>query len=150
MATRTPPEWRFVNDRQHWTIRDASDQGFPMNGEWRINFGGNKPRLQSGVQSWRAEAARSMEMEAAYKGKATTARIFWKRLDDDKFDTKKSMALELNPDGKFHTYRIDLGRSPEYRGLIIGLTMDPVSEARPGEQLAVKRISFVAPKEVLP
>ena len=138
MATKTPPAWHFVKDRQHWTLRDATDQGFPMKGEWRIKFGARKPRLESATQCWRAASAPSMDLEMACTGQAASALVFWKRLDDDKYDTKKSLALELNPDGIFHTYHLDLASSPEYRGLVTGLAIEPVAEPRPGEEMAIK------------
>jgi hypothetical protein len=140
MAAKTPPAWRFLKDRQHWTLRDATDQGFPLNGEWRIKFGAGKPRLESATQCWRAANAASMDLEIAYTGQATTARIFWKRLDDDPYDPKKSLALDLNPDGKFHTYHLDLASSLEYRNLILGVAIEPVAQPRPGEEMAIKSI----------
>jgi hypothetical protein len=140
MATKTPPAWRFVNDRQHWTMRNATDQGFPMTGEWRIKFGEKKPRLETGIQCWRAESGAAMDLEMAYTGQATTARIFWKRLDDDKYDDKKSLSLELHPDGKAHRYHLDLGASVEYRDLITGLAIEPLKETRSGEEMAIKSI----------
>jgi len=147
MATRTPPAWRFVKDRQHWTMRNATDGGFPLNGEWRIKFGTSKPHLASAVQCWRAESAPSMELEIAYHGQATTARIFWQRLDDDKCDTGKSLALDLNPDGKVHKYHLDLASSREYRDLIIGLAIEPVTQPRPGEEMAIKSVILSAERK---
>jgi hypothetical protein len=131
-ATRTPPTWRFVKDRQHWTIRDAADQSFPIAGEWRIKFGENKPRLDSPIHCWRAESAPSMDLEIASTGAVTTARILWKRLDADQWDTSKSLGLDLNPDGKFHRYHLNLASSREYRDLIVGVAIEPVAQPRPG------------------
>ena len=128
-------------------MRNATDQGFPMNGEWRIKFGANKPRLESAVQCWRAENAPSADLEIAYSGKATTAQIFWKRLDDDKYDTQKSLSLDLTSDGKFHRYHLNLGSSPEYRDLIIGLAIEPATQARLGEEMAVKSIVLSAERK---
>ncbi len=142
MATKTLPVWRFASDRQHWTLRDATDQGFPMKGQWAIALGAKPPRLESPVQCWRAEAAPILELEIAYTGKATTARVFWKRLDDEQGDNKKSLPLDLMPDAQFHTYRLDLRASKEYRDLIVGLAIEPVSEPRPGETIAVKSITL--------
>jgi hypothetical protein len=146
MATKTPPAWRFVSDRQHWSLREATDQGFPLQGEWRIKFGAGKPRLESPTQCWRAESAPAMDLEIACTGQATTARLFWKRLDDDKFDPRKSLPLDLNADGKFHTYHLEFASSPEYRGLIIGLALEPVAAARPDEEIAIKSIVMSAAK----
>jgi hypothetical protein len=144
MATRTPPAWRFDRDRQHWTLREASDQGFPLIGEWRIKFGAKTPHLESATQCWRAESAQEADLDLAYSAPATSARILWKRLDDDKFDARKSLSLELNPDGKFHLYRLNLSSSPEYQGLITGLAIDPVAQPRPGAELTLKSIVLSA------
>lgn len=140
MATKTPPAWRFLQDRQHWTLRNATDEGFPLNGAWRIKFGAKTPRLESPTQGWRADAAASLQVELAYTGQATTARVAWKRLDHDKYDASQSLPLELIPDGQFHTYRLNLAASPEYRGLLIGLALEPVAQPRPGEQMAIRSI----------
>ena len=126
--------------RQHWTVRDATDQGFPLKGEWRIKFGAKKPRLESGTQCWRADAGSKITLTAAYSGKATTARVYWKRLDEDRYDARKSMTVELKPDGAFHSYTIQLTASPEYRGLVTSLAIDPVSAPRPGEEIAIRSI----------
>ena len=145
-ATKTAPAWHFVSDRQHWVVRDATDQGFPLKGEWRIKFGARPPRLESPTQSWRAESAPTVDLEIASTGQPTTARIFWKRFDDPKFDVHKSLPFELKPDGRFHTYHLDLASSLEYRGLLIGLAIEPVSVARLDEEIAIKSIVMSAVK----
>ena len=128
-------------------MRDATDGGFPLNGEWRIKFGMSKPHLASAIQCWRAESAPSMELEIDYHGQATTARIYWQRLDDDKCDTRKSLALDLNPDGKVHKYHLDLASSWEYRDLIIGVAIEPVAQPRPGEEMAIRSIILSAERK---
>ena len=147
LATKTPPAWRFVKDRQHWTMRNATDQGFPLNGEWRIKFGANKPSLESAVQCWRAENAPFADLEIAYSGQAATARICWKRLDDDKYDALKSLNLTLTSDGEFHRYHLNLASSRKYRELIIGLAIEPVTQPRPGEEMAIKSVILSAERK---
>jgi hypothetical protein len=115
--------------------------------EWRVKFGANTPRLESAVQCWRAESVPSADLEIAYDGQATTARIFWRRLDDDKYDTQKSVGLDLASDGKFHKYRLKLASSLEYRDLIIGLAIEPVTQPRPGEGMAIKSIILSAERK---
>jgi hypothetical protein len=139
-ATKTPPAWRFGTDRQHWTLRDAADAGFPLKGEWRVTFGEKKPRLTGPTFAWRAEAAPRLVMEAACKGTPTAARIRWKRLDDPKFDDEKSATVDLNPDGVFREVAVDLSASPAWRGLITQLAIDPVAKPRPGEEIAIRSI----------
>lgn len=147
MATRTPPAWRFVNDRQHWTMRGATDGGFPLNEEWRIQFGANKPHLESGVQCWQAESAPGMDLEIACTGTITAVRIYWKRLDDQQCHIKRSLTLHLNPDGKFHKYHLKLASSPEYRDLIIGVAIEPETQPRLGEEMAIKSILLSSARE---
>lgn len=143
MAAKAPPTWQFTHDRQHWTVRDATDQGFPLRGEWRINLGDRKPRLESGIRCWRAEDAPVLTLRLAYAGQGNTARVFWKRLDDDHFDQQKSLALQLTADGQFHAYHLDLKSSPAYHGLLTGLAVEPVDQPRPGETVAIQSIELV-------
>lgn len=143
LATKSPPAWRFEADRQHWTLHGATDQGFPLNGEWRIRFGDRVPRLESPTQCWRAEQAPVMELEFAYSGPATTARLFWKRLDAEIYDPKRSLAFDLAPDGKVQTRRLNLSALPEYRGLITGLAIEPVTTPKPGGQIEIRSISLL-------
>jgi hypothetical protein len=105
-----------------------------------IYLGLDKPHLESAVQCWRAESAPALELEVVCKGQKAAARVFWKRLDDEKWDTNKSLSMELNPDGRFQVYRLDLSRSPEYRGLIVGLAIELASPPHPGEEMAIRSI----------
>jgi hypothetical protein len=144
LASRRPPAWLFNKDRQHWTLRNATDQGYPLQGEWRIKCGSEKPRLESGIRCWRAESAPLLDIEIACTGKANMARVFWQRLDEDRWDSKKSLDLALKPDGRFHQYQLDLASAVEYRGLIIGLAIELKEPSRPGDELAIKSIRLSA------
>ena len=142
MAAKTPPVWRFQHDRQHWTLRGATDQGFPLDGEWRITLGDRKPRLESGIRFWRAEDARSMKMRLAYRGQVTSVRVFWRRLSDEGFDDRRSLTVPLNADGQMHTYQVDFAGSPDYKGLLSGLAIETVAEPQPGAVLTLRTIEF--------
>jgi hypothetical protein len=146
MATKGPPSWRFEKDRQHWTLRDAVDAGFPPKGEWRVTFGEKKPRLAGPTFAWRAEDAPRLVMEAAFKGTPTAARVRWTRRDAPKFDDAKSVTVELKPDGAFREVEADLSASPEWRGLITQLAIDPVEKPRPGEAIAIRSIVLRKPR----
>jgi hypothetical protein len=114
-----------------------------MKGEWRIKCGEKRFRLESGVRCWRAESAPKGELTATCTGRPMTIQVFWKRLDDDKYDGRKGLSLTLNADGKFGAYKLDLSSSPEYRGLITGLAIEPVAQPKPGEEIVVKSIVLV-------
>lgn len=146
MASRTPPAWHFKHDRQHWTLRHATDQGFPLRGEWRITCGDAPPRLESGTRCWRAEEAASLTIDLASCRGITHFRLFWKRLDDDKFDAAKSLVVEAAPAGHSAVRRVVLASSPEYRGLITGLAIEPEGRSVGGAGFAIRSIVLSADK----
>ncbi len=144
MATRTPRAWRFARDRQHWTLQNATDQGLPLDGEWRISWGSGTPRLESPTRCWRVETAPLLELRMGCMAPSPSARVFWKRLDDDQFDEKKSLTVKLIPDGVLRRYYADLASSPEYRGLITGLAIEFLGQPRPGDSLGIRSIMLSA------
>lgn len=147
MATRTPPAWHFNRDRQHWTVRNATDQGFPLRGEWRIMSGDKKPRLESGTRCWYAQSAPVIAMKLAFSPGWSKLRVYWKRLDDDKFDLAKSIVMKTGSNGRFGVRLVVLASSPEYRGLITGLAIEPEGQPPAGSELAIKSIVLSAERK---
>ncbi len=72
------------------------------------------------------------------------ARIYWKRLDADSYDSLRSCVVHLNADGKFHSYRLNLASIAQYRDLITGLAIEPEGQPRPGGQWVIKSIVLSA------
>ncbi len=141
MANRALPAWQFTHDRQHWTLRNATDQGFPCHGEWRVKFGEQQPRLESGTRCWETEEAPELALTAAYAGREPVLlKVLWKRLGDDAFKSNQSLRFQLNPDGKFHTYHLALKDSSGYRGLATGLAIEPADASQPRAELAIRSI----------
>ena len=145
MASRTLPAWHFDRDRQHWTLRNGTDAGFPLNKEWRIKVGAAKPHLERDTQFWRAESAPTLVLKLAHAGEIPAIRVFWRRLDDANFDDKKSAILPLNPDAKSHSYQLKLADSPEYRGLITALAIETVNQPPSGTELILQSIELQRP-----
>jgi hypothetical protein len=83
-----------------------------VRGEWLIELGGQKARVQGPAQCWRAEQFSAVKMELANSGKATQARLFWKRPGDEGFDEKRSRTFELAHSEKVRTYRLELAAAP--------------------------------------
>jgi len=50
--------------------------------------------------------------------------------------------FQVEPDGEFHTYEVDLSGSATYRGKIAGLRFDPVEAGAVGERVDIVFISF--------
>jgi hypothetical protein len=146
MADRRPPAWRFQHDRQHWTVRDATDSGFPMSGAWTVQLGERVARLESGGRCWRAQEASSMKLRIASTGGPMTARIYWKRLEEEHFDRERSVPLELAGDGKVRSQVVQLGSAPSYSGLITGLAIELGPQSRSGQTLTLHSIELVRAK----
>lgn len=142
MADRKPPAWRFERDRQHWTLRNATDSGFPLSGAWTIRLGDQLAHLESGGHCWRAEEAPTLRLRATYQGRPTTARIYWKRLGDERFDRERSVSLKWEGDGQVQVQDVDLGRQESYRGLITTLAIEPSEQPRPGETLTLHAVEL--------
>ncbi len=137
MAAKAPPTWKFVSDRQHWVAVDAEEQSFPTAEGWRVRFGPGASRLESSVRCWRAESARFLDLEIASDGPPRSVRILWRRLDDDKFDPRKSVLSGLAGGGKLAHYRVNLAASAEYRGLLTGLAIE-LAQPQSGVEIVLK------------
>ncbi|HEX2973877.1 MAG TPA: hypothetical protein VHP11_16205 [Tepidisphaeraceae bacterium] len=137
-----PPAWRFEKDRQHWQYRDAIDTGWPIQGELHVLLEGQRPQLIGPAGFWLAKGAPKLRIEAACHTQRTQATVGWKRFDEDHFTPGKSVTFAIKPDGQYHTYEIDLSASPEYRGAITGLRLEPVPAGGKGEWIKIKSISF--------
>ncbi len=139
---RIPPSYRFVKDRQHWHYENASDTGWPIAGELNIVPQGGNPQLIGPMQMWEARSAPTLIIDAAFTTDQTHAKLFWKRSDAPEFSEDRRITFSTIPDGKYHTYVVNLSHSPEYRGAITGIRLDPAMSGKPGESIRVKTIAF--------
>jgi hypothetical protein len=89
---------------------------------------------------WAAQDAPKLYIRAAYHTTQDRAQLFWRAPWED-FTEAKSMQFTINNDGKFHTYALDLGASPDYTGTIGALRLDPVFTAEPGGTVDIAYIS---------
>lgn len=137
-----PPSYRFSRDRQGWYYVNATDTGWPIRGELKVSLDTDNPQMIGPTGFWKAEKAPKLTLEAAYSTKQTQARVFWKRSDAPEFDPARSLSFDIVPDGKFHRYTVDLAASPEYRGAVTGLRIDPVVSGGKGDYVRVRSISL--------
>jgi len=143
--SHAPPVYHFAQDRQHWRYHNAVDTGWPINGELHVLPEKPDPQLIGPSGFWFAKDAPTLRVEAAFKIQQTEARIFWSRFDDDSFAESRSMTFQIEPDGKYHVYEIDLSGSPEFRGAITGLRLDPAEVGNQGDWVKIRSISFASP-----
>jgi len=139
---KSPPDYRFEKDRQHWIYRNATDAGRPIRGELEISLDKNDPQLIGPVGFWQARDVPKMYIHAACSTQDTGARLFWRTHSGPGFAEQRSVSFETRPDGQYHTYEIDLSSSPHYKGAITGLRLDPVSTGRKGDYINIEYISW--------
>jgi len=60
-------------------------------------------------------------------GAQPIGQVFWVREDDPKWSESKSVRFPLPIDGQWHELRVDLTQSPEWKGIITQLRLDPGS-----------------------
>ncbi|MBI3679838.1 MAG: hypothetical protein HY235_05520 [Acidobacteria bacterium] len=135
------PEYIFRRDRQHWTYTNASDTGWPVRGRLRIGVEGEDPYLTGPPGLWRAEEVAKLYIRAAHRTKQDRAELFWS-VPGQGFSAVRRLPFDVITDGRYHTYEIDMASSPEWRGWITGLRLDPVASGSPGEFVDVKYISW--------
>lgn len=137
-----PPSYRFDRDRQHWRYANATDAGWPIHGELLVRLESDDPQVIGPPGFWQAAAAPKFSLEAAFHTSDGHARVFWSRADDPHFSGAKSVTFDVVPDGKFRRYVVDLSASPEYRGAITGLRLDPEPSGRAGDWVRLRSLSL--------
>lgn len=73
-------------------------------------------------------------------GAQPIGQIFWIREDDPNWSESKSIRFPLPADEQWHELRIDLSQSPEWKGTITQLRLDPGSGAGIGLELDYVRL----------
>ena len=140
-ARRATPDYRFARDRQHWHYDNAVDGGWPIRGEIVVGVDQANPQIVGPDCFFLAAQAPKLRIEAAFRGAPGTARVYWKRYDAPTFAPKRSIAFPVPSSRGYTTYMIPLASSPEFRGAITGLRIDPPGW-RPGESIHIRRIAF--------
>ena len=141
--SRGLPSWSFQTDRQGWFYHQARDTGWPVKGHLDVLIEENDPQLLSPPVLWMAEEAPFLEVEAALHSPHRSARVYWKALESGSEGPSgrwESMAFPVQPDGEYHTYRVRLADSPNYRGALVGLRWDPAPAGTAGDWVRVRSI----------
>jgi len=136
------PDYNFEKDRQHWVYRNTTDAGWPIRGELNISLVQNDPQIIGPAGFWQACDVPRIYIHAACSTHDTGARLFWKTHSQPGFSEQRSVSFEIRPDEQYHTYEIDLSSSPQYKGAIMGLRLDPVSTGHEGDYIKIDYISW--------
>jgi hypothetical protein len=135
------PNYRFRGDRQSWTLWNATDRGFPITGALRVSVAEDDPQLIGPAAWWRAKRVPRIYVRGRWHTTQNVAEVFWRHpLLGESGERRR--AFRVVNDGLFHTYRVDLFRTPTYRGGIGGLRLDPVFSAEPNGLVDITCISW--------
>lgn len=144
LAERGLPAWTFAEGRSHWHVEGGLDAGRPREGMWRVPLEAGAPRLVSPVRCWRAEDAASVELDAACAGGSTTLRLRWRCLGDgEPWNPARVLTVPAAGDGAFARQRFAVAGHPHWTGLVTGIAIETVEGARPGAELALRRVAVL-------
>ncbi|HYE18757.1 MAG TPA: hypothetical protein VEA69_09950 [Tepidisphaeraceae bacterium] len=137
-----PPDWRFEDSRHYWYYVNATDAGWPIKGELRIDLSKKRgPMLASPTTFFAAAEAPKLYIECAAAVANPNARVFWARHDRPRMADDMSMAFKLPAnDGKFHTVAVEVGKSEQWTGHVTDLRVDPGPGGVKGDEVRIKRI----------
>ncbi len=141
------PDYHFNKDRQHWWFVNAEDAGSPVEGCLRLKVEQDDPQMIGPEAFWDARDVPKLYLRAAYHTKQAEAELFWQTREEPSFSPERRVKFTVQPDGKFHTYELDLAGAAGYRGTITGLRFDPVAAGSKGEFVDVAFISYKGPDE---
>ncbi len=134
------PDYIFKKDRQHWTYKGLKDQGYPIKNELHVDLK-EKGSMTGPPGFWKAEDVPTLYIKAAYRSSSTYGRIYWTTRGEKK-SKKKSIRFKIKPGDEYHTYKIDLSSSSDYKSIIIGLKLTPAEESGVGDYVKIKCISY--------
>jgi hypothetical protein len=136
------PNYFFAHDRQHFTEVNASDAGFPIAGALRLRVN-DDPQLIGPEQEWPASRVPRLYIRGAWHTQQSLAQLYWGRPSHNSlFSEDRSERFRVRPDGRFHTYRLDLAHNPGYTGMIESVRLDPIANSESGAWVDITCISW--------
>ena len=144
------PDYRFDHDRQHvFSFVNTTDGGWPINGALRVFLDQNDPYVIGPEQWWQAADVPLLYITAAYHNTSSAdAEVFW--TTPGRVSPAGSVRFKVVPDGRSHTYAVDLASSPAYQGTITGIRFDPSDGNDPGGYVDIASITWKSPDWVSP
>lgn len=127
------PDWEFNtdNDTEGWSETHDLAPFTVSGGTLKGKSTGGDPYMTSPFFKIEAKdypyISLRMKFSPLPKGAVPDAQIFWAREDDTGMTENKSLHFPIIPDGEWHTYNVKLADSPEWKGTIIQIRLDPGS-----------------------
>ena len=129
---RTPPQWVFKEDRQHWTYKNITDEGWPVQDGLRVKLGPDQAFLVGPQSFWEAEAFHTLILCASFATEAQKVRILlqpydaladgdWAQWGDERSKRPQPATpivydVALKGDGEMSDIEIDLTGNEKYVG----------------------------------
>lgn len=139
----TAPDWKFdtAGDLEGWIPEFDVTDVVVADGNLTFRSAGNDPTFLSPALTVPAEFSTVRIWMRAEPGPGDAAAEFFFLTDDDTvYDGRKLLIFDLNDDGEFHDYVLDLSPMPDWNGTIVRLRFDPITLE--GRTVDVDRIWF--------
>lgn len=145
------PDWNFAKDRQHWHHRvpgnQGTDGGWPIKGFIELDLSKKDLTTISPATVWNAEEAPMLHIEAAFKTSQKKAVVAWSGYDGENqnpnFAPGNHRHFEINGDGRFRTYEVNLASVENYKGAMNYLLLHPSLKPEEGGWVKIRRIRLV-------
>ena len=116
-----PDDWTPVNDLAPFEVKG---------GILRTRSTGGDPYMHGPPIRVDATRFRTLVLRLRVQfpaGAQPIGQVFWVREDDPNWSESKSIRFPLPTDGQWHELKVDLTQSPEWKGTITQLRLDPGS-----------------------
>ncbi|MFC1636512.1 hypothetical protein ACFL5Z_16905, partial [Planctomycetota bacterium] len=130
------PSYRFDKDRQSWTLQNAHDAGWPINGVWSVSLDAKNTVLRGPDAFWNAADMSEVHLLAAFDTGQDHAVLRWERYNGKGGELR----FPVKSNGKMRDYIIDLSQSAAYTGPCSRLLLCPVADGAQGRSIAVEYI----------
>lgn len=136
----------FTSDRQHWTYKNASDTGWPIEGGLHIKLDQDHPQILSPLGCWQWEDYEAIEITAAFNSEENEAFITCLPFQSEGSDPI-SISFKVIPDGKERSYRIPLNFKSDYQGAIKQLILLPCKSGRRESWMKLRSVQWIVSPE---
>lgn len=142
----TRPDYRFTDTRDHWTYSHAQDTGWPVKGELHVQLEQDGATLDGPPGIWEAADAPLLYLSAAIQPGSEVGQLQWRRFGQDKFKKEYHVPIQWKADGKFHTYKLYLGKVPGYQGSIVQFRLVPGHKGQAGDWIKIRSLTHREPE----
>jgi hypothetical protein len=136
-----PLDYSFEKDRQSWTLRQGSDEGWPLDGAWTVHLEEGKPSMVGPDTFWLAADVPTIYVHAAFDTQQDTAILEWEGLGAPGGECR----FPIQSDGQLRTYKVELSSVSGYTGVCKRLILRPTDEGRKGSTVRLKSIGVHRP-----